>query len=187
MNFAYLDAQSLIENFTTIPHNYDPVPTIPCDLGPTWEDFAVELGKFKMDFVKARADLTRNMAKLNEKREEINVLTMMIDNIKSASLKEKVVEILDNYESDEGINALTQQCGEIMGRLEAMKKVLLHTGAERYGKFTCFVCMDNLVDLFIDPCGHVICDSCWVKTKNKDQCPGCRGRMEVIKKIFTMN
>jgi hypothetical protein len=186
MNFAYLDTRSLLESVLAVPQ-HDPIPTIPCELGPTWESFSEELGKFKMEFVKAKAELTRNMAELNQKREEINVLKMMIDNINSEGLKEKVVEILDNYESEEGINALTQQCGEITGRLEAMKKVLLNTGAERYARFTCFVCMDKLVDLFIDPCGHVICDSCWVMTKNKDQCPGCRGRMIGVRKIYTMN
>ena len=186
MNFAYLDPRSLFETVLATPH-HDPVPTIPCELGPVWDGFSEELSKFKMEFVKARAELTSNMAKLIEKREEINVLKMMIDNINSEGLKEKLVEILDNYESEEGINALTQQCGEITGRLDAMKKVLRDTGADRYARFTCFVCMDKLVDLFIDPCGHVVCDSCWIKTKNRENCPGCRGRIHGVKKIYTLN
>lgn len=186
MNFAYLEARSLLETVLT-PHSPAPVQTVPCELGTAWEDFDKELGKFKSEFVKTRAQLTVNLAALNEKQEEMNVLRMMIDNVNSPDLKEKLEDILNNYESEEGISTLTQQCGELQGRLEAMKKVLLDTGSERYGKFTCFVCLDRLVDLFIEPCGHVICDACFVRTTNKVQCPGCRVRMEGVKKIFSMN
>jgi lipopolysaccharide biosynthesis regulator YciM len=186
MNFAYLEARSLLETVLT-PHSPAPVQTVPCELGTAWEDFDKELGKFKSEFVKTRAQLTVNLAALNEKQEEMNVLRMMIDNVNSPDLKEKLEDILNNYESEEGISTLTQQCGELQGRLEAMKKVLMDTGAERYGKFTCFVCLDRLVDLFIEPCGHVICDACFVRTTNKVQCPGCRVRMEGVKKIFSMN
>jgi lipopolysaccharide biosynthesis regulator YciM len=186
MNFAYLEARSLLETVLA-PHSPAPVQSVPCELGSAWEDFDKELGKFKSEFVKTRAQLTVNLAALNEKQEEMNVLRMMIDNVNSPDLKEKLEDILNNYESEEGISTLTQQCGELQGRLEAMKKVLMDTGAERYGKFTCFVCLDRLVDLFIEPCGHVICDACFVRTTNKVQCPGCRVRMEGVKKIFSMN
>jgi len=186
MNFAYLDTRSLLETVMGPPPP-EPVQAIPCDLGPKWQEFGDELGKFKSEFTKIRAQLTVNLAALTEKQEEMNVLRMLIDNVNSPNLKEKLEEILSKHESEEGISTLTQQCGELKGKLEAMKKVLMDTGAERYGKFTCFVCMDRLVDLFIEPCGHVICDACWVRTTNKVQCPGCRVRMEGVKKIFTMN
>jgi lipopolysaccharide biosynthesis regulator YciM len=186
MNFAYLDARSLLETVIGGP-SPEPVQAIPCDLGPTWAEFGEELHKFKMEFTKIRAQVTVNLAALNEKQEEMNVLRMMIDNVNSPDLKEKLEDIISKHESEEGISTLTQQCGELKGKMEAMKKVLMDTGAERYGKFTCFVCMDRLVDLFIEPCGHVICDACFARTTNKVQCPGCRVRMEGVKKIFTMN
>lgn len=186
MNFAYLDARSLLETVIGPPPS-EPVQAIPCDLGPTWQEFGEELHKFKMEFTKTRAQFTIKFAALTEKQEEMGVLRMMIDNVTSTGLKEKIEDMLSKYESEEGISPLTQQCGELKGKMEAMKKVLMDTGSERYGKFTCFVCMDRLVDLFIEPCGHVICDACWVRTTNKVQCPGCRVRMEGVKKIFTMN
>ena len=186
MNFAYLDARSLLEIALNAPAP-EPIQPVPCDLGPVWEAFGAELGKFKSEFVKTRADLTVNLAALNEKREELNVLRMIVENINSQGLKEQLEDIIDKHETEEGTSALAQQCGELQGKLEAMKKVLMDTGAERYGKFTCFVCMDRLVDLFIEPCGHVICDACWTRTTNKNQCPGCRAGTHGIKKIFTMN
>jgi hypothetical protein len=179
MNFAYLD--------TLMRPLPEPVIAIPCELAEHWKSFENELGEFKSEFTKTQIELVQNLSKLHDRQEESGVIRMMIDTINSQDLKEKLQYIIDEYESEEGINALTLQCGEGKGRLEAMSKILKDTHAERYARFTCFVCMDKLVDLFIDPCGHVICDSCWIKTKNRENCPGCRGRIHGVKKIYTLN
>ena len=54
MNFAYLDARSLLETVMA-PPPAEPVQAVPCDLGSTWTDFGEELGKFKSEFTKTRA------------------------------------------------------------------------------------------------------------------------------------
>ena len=186
MNFAYIDPRSLFETMLTTPMS-EPITPTPCELDEEWKNFENDLGNFKTKFVKARAEYTKTHAKLRAHNEELNVMKMMIDNVSSQGLKDKLTELIDNHESEEGAPALTQQCSELAGRVEAMKKVLMDTNSERYGKFTCFVCMDRLVDLFIDPCGHVICERCWVRTPNKDQCPGCRAPPHAVRKIYTMN
>ena len=112
---------------------------------------------------------------------------MMRDNVASQKLKDNIDIMIEQYESSEGIPGLIQQCGIIKGVVAAQKKVLIDTNADKYGKFTCFVCMDRLVDLFFDPCGHVICEPCWALTRNKRECPGCRTRLNGTQKIYTMN
>ena len=186
MNFAYIDPAGLLSELLRAPLP-DAVPSIPCELDDRWKSFENTLGEFKNEFAKGQVDLVQSLGALNEKKEEINVLRMMFDNISSEGLKEKLVDLIEQYESDEGVDALIQQCGEVRGRVEAQKKVLLDTNVERYAKFTCFVCMDRLVDLFFDPCGHVICDGCWPRTQNKRDCPGCRTRLGGVKKIFAMS
>ena len=185
MNFAYIDARSIFESMLAPPVD-PPPPAIPYTLPEHWGAFEDQLGNYKSEFIKARADLTKNVAALAKKKEEMNVLKMMLENVESTSLKERLVTMLDDYEHEEGIGELTQKCGEAAGKVEAMKKVLLDTHADKYAKFTCFVCMDRFVDLFIDPCGHVICDACWIRTTNKTTCPGCRTRVDAAKKIFCM-
>jgi hypothetical protein len=185
MNFAYLDGVSMLESL--IRPAPDPITPVPCELDDSWKEFEKQLGEFKSAFVKVRAELTRSAAHLNEKKEEIAVLRMLLDNVSSQGLKERLEEMIGEYETAEEVGELNDKCAVLAGKLEAMKKVLMDTGAERYGKFICFVCMDRLVDLFIEPCGHVICDRCWLRTTNKDQCPGCRARTMGVKKIFTMN
>lgn len=185
MNFAYLDAASMLESLIRPVH--EPLPITPCELDDTWRAFEEELGEFKMKYVGARADLAVASAQLREKREELNVMRMMLENVGSKDLKERLQTMIDDYEEEEKIQELTEKCAILGGQVAAMKKVLTETGAERYGKFTCFVCMERLVDLFIEPCGHVMCELCWARTANKDNCPGCRARTHGTKRIYTMN
>ena len=185
MNFAYLDARSLLESVLTPP--MEPIETIPCILDENWEALDKALSSFKREYAKVRADLASKLAELTEKKEEVNVLKMMLENVASDNLKERLTTMIEDYENEQDLEGLKRECGELTGRSQAMKKVLQETDAERYGKFTCFVCMDRLVDLFIEPCGHVICEPCWARTQNKATCPGCRTRLNGTKRIFTLS
>ena len=185
MNFAYIDARSLLESIIP-PQPYEHVDAIPYKLDQRWIAFEKELSNFKLELAKARIEYKQKHDELCEKKQEINVIKMISENISSPKLKDKLAELSDSFESEEGVAALTQQCREVAGKVEAMTKVLNDTNSERYAKFTCFVCMDRLVDLCIDPCGHVICERCWASTRTKTACPGCRTRVSGIRKIFTM-
>jgi len=185
MNFAYLDARSLLESVLAPPP--EPVEAVPCTLDQNWTDLGKTLSNFKHEYAKVRVDLVARLAELSEKKEEVNILKMMLDNVASEDLKERLVTMIDDYEKEQDLDGLRRECGELTGRSQAMKKVLQDTDAERYAKFTCFVCMDRLIDLFIDPCGHVICEPCWARTQNKATCPGCRTRLNASKRIFTLS
>jgi hypothetical protein len=185
MNFAYLDGASILESL--MRPIQEPLPITPCQLDDTWVKFEEELGEFKMKYVGTRADLAVVSARLREKRDELNVIKMMLDNVNSQDLKDRLQSMVEDYEESGEFRELSDKCASLGGEVEAMKKVLTETNAERYGKFTCFVCMDRLVDLFIEPCGHVMCERCWARTPNKQQCPGCRVSTQGTKKIFTMN
>ncbi len=184
MNFAYIDAQSIFESLIRPEPNT--VQSIPCDIEEDWVNFEKELGKFKDKYAREQVELAQKVHELNEKLEEVNTLKMVHENVSSPGLKEKIATMIEQQVSEEGIDALTQQCGLAKGRVSAMKKVLKDTNCERYARFTCFVCMDRDIDLFFDPCGHVICEPCWVRTVNKQTCPGCRTRLQGARKIYTM-
>jgi len=185
MNFAYIDPGGLLSEILR-PHPTDTVQAIPCELDESWKNFEETLGDFKMELARNQVALVRNLSILSEKQEEIGVIKMMLDNVTSQGLKETLANLVDKFESDEGISALTQQCGEIKGMVDAQKRILQETNAERYAKFTCFVCMDRLIDLCFDPCGHVICEPCWTRTQNKRDCPGCRTRIIGARKVYSM-
>ena len=188
MNFAYLDARSMIENLLQ-----EPEPTlnpIPCELSREWTDFEETLSTFKAAYIRKRRELSSKMAELEDKSKDVKLLRATIDGFTDPGLKAMVDSLLDKYESDEGTSALTLQCRELMGKVNEMQRVLVNTMAERYASFTCFICTERLVDLFIDPCGHVVCTPCWARSgarqADRPRCPGCRTQVSQVKKIFTM-
>jgi hypothetical protein len=185
MNYAFIDARSLLES--ALQPTRITVPAVPCELSADWKEFETVLATYKTEYTKARATQNKLTAELTEKMEEISYLEMMLETVRSQGLKERIESMVEDYQKEEGMTELKHRAGEAAGRVEAMKKVLVETNAERYGKFVCFVCMDNLVDLFIEPCGHVICEPCWQQTRDHTKCPGCRVRCEGAKKIFSMN
>lgn len=186
MNYTYLDARGLLETLMAPPEP-EPVSPIPWELSADWIEFEKTLGNFKKEYVKTRMDLVSKLAELNQKREEINTIKIMVESVRTQGLKDRLVAMLEDAEDDEITVNLEHDCGVLTGKCDAMNKVLNKTDAERYAKFTCFVCMDRLVDLFFDPCGHVLCEACWAQTRDKSQCPGCRTPNVIPKRIFTLS
>ena len=196
MSYTFINpSQALLElslealgGFAPVPQETRPldVPAVPCELDAEWKDFEKELGNFKRLFSKEKRDLGIKLSELEELQRSAQISKLIIDTVPSEDLKAKLVSVVDNYESESGIVALTQQCGEMKGRVEEMEKVLQDTEAERYAKFLCPICQDRLIDLFIDPCGHTVCAPCWTSTRMKRTCPGCRTVIQGVKKIYSM-
>ena len=196
MSYTFINpSQALLElslealgGFAPVPQQTRPldVPAIPCELDPEWKDFEKELGNYKRKFAKEKRDLVTKLSELEELQKSAQISKLIIDTVPSEDLKAKLVSVIDKYESESGIVALTQQCGELKGKVEEMEKVLQDTEAERYAKFICLICQDRLIDLFIDPCGHTVCTTCWMNTRVKHTCPGCRTDIQGVKKIFSM-
>jgi hypothetical protein len=185
MNFAYLDPRDILERVLQPPN--PPLEPIPCELDERWKNFEKELAKYKLELAGSQRDLIQARSELSIKQEDILHMRSVIDGMANPRLKERLEKVVDKHEVEEGIEALTLQCRELMGVTSEMQKVLKDTNAERYASFTCFVCMERLVDTFLDPCGHVMCMPCWVRTVNKRECPGCRGPLRDTKKIFTLS
>ena len=194
--FAYIDpSQALLElslealaGFAPVPQQTRPldVPAVPCELDESWKEFEKELGDFKRKFSKEKRELGIKLNELEELQRSVQISKLIIDTVPSEDLKANLVSVIDNYESESGIVALTQQCGVLKGKVEAMQTVLRDTEADRYAKFLCLICQDRLIDLFIDPCGHTVCATCWGSTRIKRSCPGCRTDIQGVKKIFSM-
>jgi hypothetical protein len=185
MNFAYLDARALLESVLQEPEA--PLNPVPWELADEWKEFEETLSHYKSEYARKRRELSTKMAELEEKRKDVKLLKSTIDGFTDTGLKAMVDSLVDKYESDEGISALTLQCRELLGVTNEMQRVLINTMAERYAAFTCFICTERLIDLFIDPCGHVVCSPCWARSGARSaNCPGCRTQVRAVKKIYTM-
>jgi hypothetical protein len=183
MNFSYLEPLTEFAFRSVAAPAVQPTPT---ELDDSWKAFEVQLGSFKTQYAKSRANVTVLQSRIASKQADLNVLEMASKVLKSDGLKASVSDIVSEYQITEELPALTQEYANALGKLEAQKKVMMDTNAERYARFTCFVCMDALVDTFLDPCSHVVCERCWLRTRSST-CPGCRAEVHNAKKIYTLS
>jgi hypothetical protein len=82
----------------------------------------------------------------------------------------------------------TSELHHVKGELHAMKAVLRKPRVAN--RYLCFVCLENSVDTFLDPCGHVLCASCTLKSSMVTHpflCPGCRTIVSEPKKMFMLS
>jgi len=183
MNYSFLEPLSdFALSSISAPH----VSPIPAELSKDWKDFERELGVYKTHYARARADATMCQSRLASKSTDVKLLEIVKKVIKSADLKSNVAQLIENFEQLEGVEDLKKEYGEALGRVEAMKQVLCDTNAERYARFTCFICMESRVDCLLIPCNHAICERCWLRTRSTN-CPGCRQDVVDVRKIFTLS
>ena len=183
MNFAFLEP---VTEFCLKSMAVPNVTPIPAELDDSWKSFERELGGFKGQYAKARAAVTILHSRLASKQSDINAIEIVNKVVKSDALKSMIAKVVEEYEVNEGIDQLTKDYAEALGRAEAMKKVLMETNSERYARFACFVCMESLVDTLLVPCNHVICERCWVRTRS-EKCPGCRQQVNDVRKMYTLS
>jgi WD40 repeat protein len=51
-------------------------------------------------------------------------------------------------------------------------------------RFTCSICLENEINLLLNPCGHPYCKNCIDKWLNKNaSCPLCRKKIESVTNI----
>jgi Zinc finger, C3HC4 type (RING finger) len=156
------------------------------ELSQDWHDFEKTLVKFKNEYYKNKSELNKLTGIISRHKDELNVIKYAINNVQTNDTAQLLNEVYNKKASQSDIDELTEEAAIIAGECKAMKKILQDTNAEQFNKFTCSICTDNLVDTFVDPCGHVFCERCISRTVNKTHCPGCRTAINAIKRIYSL-
>lgn len=68
-----------------------------------------------------------------------------------------------------------------LNKINRIKKFISHGMSQEKIKNMCSVCVTNIIDICINPCGHVFCNSCADKM---NRCGMCRGRIITKIKIY---
>ena len=155
-------------------------------LDQEWSDFEKTLTEFKMKYFKAKCDLSKIIVAISRKKDELGVIKYAINNVHREDTVDLLKSVYEKTSNSTDMENLYDQASKLAGTCKAMKKILADTNTENFNKFTCSICTENLVDIFIDPCGHVFCEGCLSKTTNKTHCPVCRTQMNALKRIFTV-
>lgn len=93
---------------------------------------------------------------------------------------------MDAYkkEIDIKIDSLKKQFTEHAEKISRFKKLILKATPKESVKNTCSICATHKIDICINPCGHVYCQSCSDKMRN---CGVCRGSIDSKIKLFLDN
>jgi len=192
MEFTYMDSPlqialgTLLERAVervTSTENEQPLPGV--ELPEDWNDFSVKLFSYQTEYKKVLIEVKRNQKKIEEYEKNLADLTSMTHVFHGTQFQQKFEDLVKDYKSTIDIDKLKEDTRHLRAVSSKMKKVLENTNAEQQTKFQCFVCMDRYVDTFLDPCGHLMCSSCWNRSQ-KISCPACRTQSRP-KRIYTLN
>ena len=147
------------------------VPDI--DLPDDWKAFEETLGRFKKEYIEAMNMYAQKERELRELRK----VQTLVRRMAPSDIRSQMMAMIESYNQPE------DELVELAGKVKAMERVLIHTNAHRYTQFTCPVCIDRLSNIFLDPCGHLICDACLNRT-HQTACPTCRTEI-TPKRIYT--
>ena len=151
-----------------------------------WIKFEKILTEFKMKYFKAKCELNKVTGIISKQKDELNVIKYAINNVHMQETAKLLKSVYDKTVEDSDLESLYDQASKLSGTCKSMKKVLADTNIDDFSKFTCSICTETLVDTFVDPCGHVFCESCLSKTTNKIHCPICRSQINTLKRIYTV-
>jgi hypothetical protein len=135
------------------------------------------IAKNTYDDIQTKLDQITNICKknniiiedLSESIDQVNyILLSILDNIDNV-LKEKQDKLIININNDK----------QTLKSLSKVFNILRSTNIS----YTCPVCLQNQVDVFIQDCGHSMCSQCVSKAI---QCFFCRSHISHISKLYFM-
>ena len=160
---------------------YPQIPEV--ELPSKWLEFEEKLGEFKQEYKTTLLKLRVSEKKLGDMINDISVIQNSVTAIQDPLMQSELTSFAERYKHEHGYDAHQEETAQLAGTVRAMEYVLAQTNAKKYNQFTCSICMEHLVDTFLDPCGHVFCEACVLRLRSV-HCPTCRSRY-VPKKIYT--
>jgi hypothetical protein len=123
---------------------------------------------------------------LHSKKEKAGHILSIIDKLGNKDLKyvEMITRLVEQFDKDEKISEMAEDLKEKTNKMLSIRNVFsLCKDADVMSGYMCFVCLERPVTIFIDPCGHVICEQCSTRSA-LHVCPYCRGSISRYKKMF---
>jgi hypothetical protein len=174
--------------YCSVIESFQPVETFPVahyDLGDSWNNLSKILTKFKLEFEKTKLQLSEKIQEYQNYKDDTRLMEMMCMNGKSESVKNHFSNLIKERISE--TNKFVDECTRLTSKAEACRTILTGTDHDKFAKtFSCFACMERPISLFFDPCGHLICASCWTHIVNKINCPVCDQKISELKRIYSI-
>lgn len=196
MQFSYLEAgaEPLVNLMGTLIHRMrdnqpastaveEVVPEV--ELNEDWKNFGKTLSNYKLKYGVCLKELRDAEVELKRKKAELSALVDTEKVVETTDLKESLQSMIEDYKDKEKIPEYEDLVKYHKGQCKAIRDILQNTNAEQMIMFQCFVCMERPVDTFMDPCGHLLCSTCWRRSSmTNPTCAGCRAQTRPKKMFF---
>ena len=153
------------------PPPVDPEPDVQLD--EDWNSFEKLLDEYKTEYFTERQSLKKKEAEYINLVSDADVVRVALKQVHDSKLCDDVHACIEEYMERVDVQGKKEELSLLAGKVKAMDDVLVNTNPRRHNQFVCPICMDRPVNIFLNPCGHLICDMCMVRLLDS-KCPTCR-------------
>ena len=134
-----------------------------------------ELTSGIIDATKRYDNLARKLLKVKQIMNELDA---------SPLFTEQLENLIATFRTEEKVDELEQVLTEIDKKRDEYKSVFrILKDVETHNIYCCFLCLERNVTVFMDPCGHLMCETC-EKKLGGSSCPFCRSSVKHFRKMF---
>jgi hypothetical protein len=144
------------------------------------------IDSLKKDYLDVVAEVLTGYMNMHAKKEKASLMLSVLDKLGNKDVKyvELLREVVEQFDRDECITEDAEKLKEKTIEMLSLRNVFsLCKDADVMSSYMCFVCLERPVNVFIDPCGHVICEQCSERSA-LHVCPFCRGSVRQYRKMF---
>lgn len=142
--------------------------------------------QLKKEYLDSVSEVLTGYLNLHSKKEKASLMLSIIDKFGNKDVKyvQMLSQLIEQFDEDEGITDDAAVLKEKTIKMLSIRNVFsLCKDADVMSNYMCFVCLERPVTMFIDPCGHVICEQCSTRS-SLHVCPFCRGSVRQYRKMF---
>jgi hypothetical protein len=149
-------------------------------------DLFDSLDQLKSEYLNVVSDVLVGYMNMQSKKEKASNMLCILDKLGNKDVKyvHMLREVIEQFDRDECITEDAEKLKEKTIEMLSLRNVFsLCKDADVMSSYMCFVCVERPVTVFIDPCGHVICEQCSTRS-SLHMCPFCRGSVRQYRKMF---
>jgi hypothetical protein len=140
----------------------------------------------KKEYLDVVTEVLTGYLNLHTKKEKASLMLSVLDKLGNKDIKYvgMLSEVVEQFDRDEHITEDAEKLKEKTIEMLSLRNVFsLCKDADVMSSYMCFVCLERPVNVFIDPCAHVICEQCSTRS-SLHVCPFCRGSVRQYRKMF---
>ena len=159
---------------------------------PISHDEGVRFLQLKTDLQQAMTEYKQLNDSIIDSTKQYDNLAQKLRNVKrimneldpSPVFAKQLEQLIATFRKEEKIDELEAALNDIDKKRAEYKSIFrILKDVETHNIYCCFLCLERNVTIFVDPCGHLMCETC-EKKLGGSSCPFCRSSVKLFRKMF---